>query len=268
MRRAYIVDYELYIPSTYVDYKALALETGLPDWVVKDKLGINRKPIERTLYVSDMAKLVAERLMSKYTNVKIDLVVYAGSDFKDKYVWDVAPDVIGYLGLSGAYGVDVSMQCVSSIVALDLLKPRLVVRDEDSYVLLVSATKQSMIVNYRDKASTFMYDFSDGAVAVLLSNVYGKYEILESSIVTDGRFSNVVYQRLGERFVDDANQSYLLQVNRSNEFNKNFEEISLKNFLHVIRDAIERSGFKVSDVDYFAILHMKRSFHEKKYLRN
>ncbi|WP_054848965.1 hypothetical protein [Vulcanisaeta sp. JCM 14467] len=136
-------------------------------------------------------------------------------------------------------------------------------RDEDSYVLLVSATKQSMIVNYRDKASTFMYDFSDGAVAVLLSNVYGKYEILESSIVTDGRFSNVVYQRLGERFVDDANQSYLLQVNRSNEFNKNFEEISLKNFLHVIRDAIERSGFKVSDVDYFAILHMKRSFHEK-----
>ncbi|WP_054848966.1 hypothetical protein [Vulcanisaeta sp. JCM 14467] len=123
MRRAYIVDYELYIPSTYVDYKALALETGLPDWVVKDKLGINRKPIERTLYVSDMAKLVAERLMSKYTNVKIDLVVYAGSDFKDKYVWDVAPDVIGYLGLSGAYGVDVSMQCVSSIVALDLLKP-------------------------------------------------------------------------------------------------------------------------------------------------
>ena len=263
MRRAYIVDYELYIPGTYVDYKALALETGLPDWVVKDKLGINRKPIERTLSVSDMAKLVAERLMSKYTNVKIDLVVYAGSDFKDKYVWDVAPDVIGYLGLSGAYGVDVSMQCVSSIVALDLLKPRLVVRDENSYVLLVSATKQSMIVNYRDKASTFMYDFSDGAVAVLLSNAYGKYEILESSIVTDGRFSNVVYQRLGERFVDDANQSYLLQVNRSNEFNRNFEEISLKNFLHVIRDAIERSGFKVSDVDYFAILHMKRSFHEK-----
>lgn len=35
--------------------------------------------------------------MSKYGNLKIDLVVYAGSDFKDKYVWDVAPDVIGHL---------------------------------------------------------------------------------------------------------------------------------------------------------------------------
>ncbi|WP_054843029.1 3-oxoacyl-ACP synthase [Vulcanisaeta distributa] len=264
MRKAYIVDYELYIPSTYVDYKQLALETGLPDWVVRDKLGINRKPIERTLSVSDMAKLVAKKLMSKYGNLKIDLVVYAGSDFKDKYVWDVAPDVIGHLGLSNAYGVDVSMQCVSSIVALDLLKPRLAIKDEDSYILLVSATKQSMIVNYKDKASTFMYDFSDGgAAAVLLSNVDGKYEILESSIITDGRFSNVVYQRLGERFINDYNQGYLLQVNRSEEFNKSFEEISLRNFLYVIKNALERSGLTINDVDYFAILHMKRSFHDR-----
>ncbi|BDR91708.1 3-oxoacyl-[acyl-carrier-protein] synthase III C-terminal domain-containing protein [Vulcanisaeta souniana] len=263
MRNAYIVDYELYIPSTYIDYRSLALETGLPEWVVRDKLGINRKPIERSLSVSDMAKLTAKKLMSKYSNIKIDLVAYAGSDFKDKYVWDVAPDVIGYLGLDSTYGVDISMQCVSSIVALDLLKPRLILRDEDSYALLVSATKQSMIVNYKDKASTFMYDFSDGAAAVLLSNVDGRYKILESSIITNGRFSNIVYQRLGERFINDNNQDYLLQVNRNEEFNKSFEEISLGNFLYVIRNAVEKSGFEISDVDYFAMLHMKRSFHER-----
>ncbi|WP_054856777.1 hypothetical protein [Vulcanisaeta sp. JCM 16159] len=62
MRKAYIVDYELYIPSTYVDYKQLSLETGLPDWVVRDKLGISRKPIEKSLSVSDMAKLVAKKI--------------------------------------------------------------------------------------------------------------------------------------------------------------------------------------------------------------
>ncbi|ADY00242.1 3-oxoacyl-(acyl carrier protein) synthase [Vulcanisaeta moutnovskia 768-28] len=264
MRNAYIVDYELYIPNTFIDYKTLAIETGLPDWVIKDKMGIVRKPIERSLSVSDMAKLVAKKLMSKY-NVKVDLVAYAGSDFKDKYVWDVAPDVINELGIEGAYGVDLSMQCVSSIVALDLLKSKLQTTGNDSHVLMVIATKQSMIVNYKDKASSFMYDFSDGAAAVLLSNVDGKYRILESSIITDGRFSNVVYQRLGERFysVNDANQDYLLQVNRTDEFNKIFESVSFNNFINVIKSAVERSGLALRDVDYLAILHMKRSFHEK-----
>ncbi len=264
MRNAYIVDYELYIPSTFIDYKTLAIETGIPDWVIKDKMGIVRKPVERSLSVSDMAKLAAKKLMGRY-NVKVDLVVYAGSDFKDKYVWDIAPDVIGELGIEGAYGVDVSMQCVSSIVALDLIKSKLQVMSNDSYTLMVIATKQSMIVNYKDKASSFMYDFSDGAAAILLSNVDGKYRILESSIITDGRFSNVVYQRLGERFysVNDKNQDYLLQVNRTEEFNKIFENISFNNFINVIKNAVERSGFTLKDIDYLAILHMKRSFHEK-----
>lgn len=265
MRSAYIVDYELYIPGTFIDYEELARITGLPDWVIKDKMGIVRKPVERILSVSDMAELATKKLLSNHNNVRIGIVAYAGSDFKDKYVWNVAPNVMGRLNIKNAYGFDVSMQCVSSIVALDLLKSKLQASNDDLYALIIASTKQSLIVNYKDRNSSFMYDFSDGAVAVLLSNVDGKYEILESSILTDGKFSNIVYQRLGERFYGNSvmEQDYLLEVNRTEEFSKGFEEMSLRNFIFVIKNALERSGLTIKDIDYLAILHMKRSFHDK-----
>ncbi len=153
------------------------------------------------------------------------------------------------------------MQCASSIVALDLLAAKLRTAAVGFHALMVAATKQSMIVDYSDKASSFMYDFSDGAAAVLLGNSGGKYEVLESSVLTDGRFSDVVYQGLGgERFMDSSGD-YMLRVNRTEEFSKVFEEVSLRNFAWVVRDALAKSGLSVDDVDYLALLHMKRSFH-------
>lgn len=177
-------------------------------------------------------------------------------------MWDIAPKVMGELGLGSAYGgVDISMQCASSIVALDLLAAKLRTAAVGFHALMVAATKQSMIVDYSDKASSFMYDFSDGAAAVLLGNSGGKYEVLESSVLTDGRFSDVVYQGLGgERFMDSSGD-YMLRVNRTEEFSKVFEEVSLRNFAWVVRDALAKSGLSVDDVDYLALLHMKRSFH-------
>jgi len=268
MRDAFIVDYELYIPETFMDYRELASLTGLPDWVVRDKLGIVRKPVERKLSVSEMAKLATSNLMQRHRGTKVNLVLYAASDFKDKYIWNVAPSVMSALAQQGfdlhdAYGADISMQCVSSIVALDLIKPKLAAAEGTENALMVMATKQSLIVNYKDESSRFMYDFSDGAAAVLLSNEGGKYKLLNGSIVTDGKYSDVVYQMLGERFYESPSGSYLLHVERSEEFNKEFESISLRNMVRVITEAVERSGFSTRDIAYLAILHVKRSFHKK-----
>jgi 3-oxoacyl-[acyl-carrier-protein] synthase-3 len=39
--------------------------------------------------------------------------------------------------------------------------------------------------------------------------------------------------------------------------------VSLPNFLSVADDALERSGYTRSDVDFVALVHMKRSFHDQ-----
>lgn len=40
------------------------------------------------------------------------------------------------------------------------------------------------------------------------------------------------------------------------------EEKSMKNFVTVIKRALEKSGYSKQDIDYVAMLHMKRSAHE------
>jgi 3-oxoacyl-[acyl-carrier-protein] synthase-3 len=41
------------------------------------------------------------------------------------------------------------------------------------------------------------------------------------------------------------------------------DPVSLPNFLTVIREAVERSGYSLSDIGFLVLTHMKRSFHRK-----
>ena len=40
------------------------------------------------------------------------------------------------------------------------------------------------------------------------------------------------------------------------------EQKSMQNFLKVIRTSLEKSGYSEEDIDYLAILHMKKSAHD------
>ncbi len=69
---------------------------------------------------------------------------------------------------------------------------------------------------------------------------------------------------LGEQYYDEkAPKSYLLHVQRSEDFDKNFESISFKNMIKVIRNSLEKSNLVINEVSYLALLHFKRSFHKK-----
>jgi 3-oxoacyl-[acyl-carrier-protein] synthase-3 len=37
------------------------------------------------------------------------------------------------------------------------------------------------------------------------------------------------------------------------------DKLSMQNFIRVVKEATERSGYTISDIDYLALLHMKRS---------
>src|SRR5690606_17068070 len=55
---------------------------------------------------------------------------------------------------------------------------------------------------------------------------------------------------------------YRLQVTDPAGMKARLEEKSLQTFLQVVRDAVERSGARLDQVDHLAMLHMKRSAHD------
>jgi 3-oxoacyl-[acyl-carrier-protein] synthase-3 len=265
MKKIYINDYSIYIPDSFESAGEIGLKSGLPENIVKDKLGINRKPVEKRLSTSEMAeqsliKLINGGIVNKE---KIKFLISAGSDYKDHYIWTMAPKLLSSIGIEGAYGFDLSSQCVGSLVALDMARSKVASMDGGTGLLSV-ATKQSHIVNYHDPGSSFMFDFSDGSLAIAMSQEMGKYEIMGSSFISDGSFTDIVFSGIGERHPGQPDSSYrFLRVDPGTEWKKRMGMVSEKNFMKVIYESLENSGISSSDISYLAFLHTKRSFFNK-----
>lgn len=248
---ARIVDMGFYIPRTSHTYGDIASLSGLPPEVVRDKLGVVRKPVEMELELEDMACRSSRPLLIDGRAERTGVVVYSGSDAKGKLVWTLAPKLGYMLGLKRYYGFDVSSQCVGGLVGLHV-SSKLV--GGSGYVLLSVATKQSWLVDYSDPSSTFMYDFSDGAMSALIAEDEGPYEVLSSSFLSDGWFGDVVYAG-GERSK--------LVVHEVEGWRDRMKSESKRNFVYVVEEALRQAGASTSKVGFLGLVHMKRSFHRE-----
>jgi len=272
MRRVYIKDYALYLPKRRQTYEQLARATGLPPQVVRDKQGVLAKPLERNLSTSALgiASLKALARRNRRETASAQFFIYAGSDFKDHYVWTIGTKIAWEALHRRMLAFDITSQCVGSLVGLDFAKAKLqTLGDQASSGIVTVSTKQSMIVNYRNRGTSFMFDSSDGAVSALLVNEEGgpgsRYEVLESSFISDGRFSEVIYAPFGERHRGrgESRWDYRAVFNENKAWRKDMQKVSGENFKKVVADSLQKSGYSLKDVSYFAILHMKRSFHRE-----
>ncbi len=265
MKKIYINDYALYVPDFFESAEEIAVRSGLPESVVKEKLGINRKPVEKTLSTSEMSGESLKRLLSRgnFSKEDVKFLISAGSDFKDHYVWTMAPKLLEDAGIKDTYGFDLSSQCVGGLVALDIAKSKLLSMSGGVGILSV-ATKQSSIVNYSDPSSSFMFDFSDGSLAIALSAKVGKYEILGSSFISDGSFTDAVFSEFGERHMGKTDCSArLLHVDSGSDWKERMGKVSENYFMKVINESLQNSGISRDDIGYLAFLHTKRSFFNK-----
>lgn len=115
--------------------------------------------------------------------------------------------------------------------------------------------------------SQWMDNFADAGFAAVVARDYPKNRILGSDFLSDGSLSLApveagggarrpvypAYEREGQVFAET-----LLP---ERYFRRRMEEVSLPNFLRVIRTSMERSGLTPSEVQLLIINHMKRSFH-------
>jgi 3-oxoacyl-[acyl-carrier-protein] synthase-3 len=88
---------------------------------------------------------------------------------------------------------------------------------------------------------------------------------LDAAIITDGSFSLDVLVPVGgtRAPLTAANVGdYRLRVGDPAGMKERLEHTSLATFLEVVRQAVARSGYQVSDIGYLAMLHVKRSAHD------
>lgn len=254
----------VWLPEGFEDSAFIAKETGVPEKVVREKMGIVRKcRASADMHPGEMAVRAAQKVLKDIDPLSVDMVIWTGSEYKDYIVWTAGIYVQRELGLKNAFAFDISARCGNKILGLQVAKSMMLSNPNLKRVLLCGGHRTGDLVNYKDPNARFLNNLSDGGSAMLLERGDNN-PLLESSIITDGDFTHDVIVPAGgtknpTRNHPDTSLTYL-QVPDMNGMRVRLEARSIQNFLKVIREASSQSMSR--PIDYLALLHMKKSAHD------
>jgi len=262
-----------YVPDEVRTGEEIAEISGIPEEVVVEKMGMREKRVcpPDADHVSDMCVAAGREALSDadLDADDLDLVVYHGSEYKDHVVWSAAADVAERLGANDAYAHESYALCAGAPIAIRHTAAQLRVGDVDR-ALLVTASREEDLVDYRDADASFMFNFGSGAAATVLeadpADDRTRAVVRESAATTDGSFSRDVVMPAGGSVKPPSSETvdagdHTLTVPDPEGMKERLADVSAPSFLAVADDALDDSGYARDDVDFLALTHMKRSFH-------
>ncbi len=271
----------VYYPDRIMTSKELAELSGIPEKVIREKFGIeSKRKAEPMDTVSEMCVKAARNSIDGIVEpAEIDLIIYHGSEFRDYYLYNCSAQIQHKLGATNAKSFEVHNLCSSGPLALQLAKSLMLVNPEIKNALLVVGTRESDLIDYQNERARFMFNFADGAAACLLQRGYAKNEILQTEMITDGSFAtDVAVYAIGNanypkaprieqdfrKFENTKAQGervsyYGLDVLDPVSMKERLDAVSLVNFVKVIRQAAEKSGYSAQQIGFLAPIFMKSS---------
>lgn len=265
-----IVSTGLYIPDNFMTGEEIALKTGIPVDIVENKMGIKRKPLPGPYDHTCQMGIIAARRAIEKANIDpktIDLVIYIGEEHKEYPLWTAAIKLQEEIGASHAWAFDVALRCGTTIMAIKVAKSLMLSDPSINTVLLAGGYRNVDFIDYTNPRTRFMNNLAAGGGAILLQKGYKKNIVLETSIMTDGSFSEDVVVTAGgtkQPITHEVLDQGLLRLDVLDPegMKRRLEQKSMDNFLRVIRDALYKSGYNEQDINYVAMLHMKKSAHD------
>ncbi len=262
----------IYLPEGRFTAPEIAAASGLPEWVVRDKLGVNSKPVPGADdQPTRMGVRAAQQALQQagVSAADVDVVISITEEYKEYPVWTAGIKLAHDLGAVNAYAYDLGQKCGTSVLALKQARDLLRADPHVNTVLIAGGYRNGDLIDYRDENVRFMYNLgAGGAAAVVQRNASGN-ELLEAALRTDGSFSLDVLVPVGgtvEPITAENASDFRLQVPDPAGMKERLEQKSLDNFVVVVNEAVERSGFTTSDISYLGMLHVKPSAH--RYLLN
>ena len=256
-----------YVPAGRLEAADIAAASGVPEWVVREKMGITQRVVPGPEdHPTAMGVWAGERALAQagVAAEDVDVVISITEEYKEYPVWTAGIKLAYDLGARNAYAYDIGQKCGTAVLAIKQARDLLVADESVNTVLVAGGYRNSDLIDMQDERVRFMYNLGAGGAAAVVQRGHG-HEVLGSSIVTDGSFSLDVLVPVGGTkapLTADNLADYRLQVTDPAGMKARLEEKSLQTFLQVVRDAVERSGASLDQVDHLAMLHMKRSAHD------
>ncbi|WP_159944519.1 MULTISPECIES: 3-oxoacyl-ACP synthase III family protein [unclassified Nocardiopsis] len=192
------------------------------------------------------AKLLAQNPVPRED---IGLVIYAGSSEWGTPFWSPAAKIALELGIHRAHCYELSNFCNAVTAALAVADAQ-VRAGTHRYALVVVADPLSRLVDYGTGYEE-LFNFADGAAAVLVSAEDARYEILASALRTDPVWVDYYYGEIHDGGV---------RVERT-EKREGLGEAFTENFTELTRSVLAEAGTTADEVAYFLVTHGNQDLH-------
>jgi 3-oxoacyl-[acyl-carrier-protein] synthase-3 len=260
-----------YFPGQIETAADLVERTGIPEEVLRNKMGIRQRHVAGPAdSVTFMASCAAQNALANanVTPEQIRVVISHGSEYKDHLVWNAAAKIQQSIGATNAYAFEVYALCAGAPIAMQTARGLMLADPQIEYALLAAASRENDLVNLRNQRVRFMYNFGSGGSAAVLQRNATRNLIVGVSAFTDSTLSEAVVMSQDSEAIGNATESRgdlrgKLDVTQPDYMAERLNATSLANFVRVIQESVEQAGQKRSDICFLGLTHMKQSFHHE-----
>ncbi|MGD8626271.1 MAG: 3-oxoacyl-ACP synthase [Anaerolineae bacterium] len=253
-----IVSVGMYLPEPVLTAKEIAAESGLPEWVVRDKLGIEQKHMAGPDdHPNEMAIKAALDCLSK-TDIdpkEIDVVLCTTEEWREYLLWTSGIHLAHEIGATNAWGIDIHTRCATTVAALKMAKDMMRSDPEIDTILIGGGYRIGDFINLENRRTTFLFNIGAGAGAMLLRRNWPRNHVLGSHLITDGSMSkHVIVPASGTvQFPTDeavAEGLFYFDLVEPEAMKSRLNAVSMDNWMLCIDEALRKSGEEVRGRPY------------------
>ncbi len=271
-----IVSVGAYSPPATISAAEIAELSGLPEWVIRDKMGIEQKHVGGPDdHPNEMGIKAALDCLAQagIQPEEIDVVLCTTEEWKEYLLWTAGIHLAHEIGATQAWAMDLHMRCATTVGAMKLAKDMMIADPDVNTVLIAGGYKVSDLINFKNRRTSFMYNIGAGAGAMLLRKNWPRNEVLGAHMIVDGSMSkHVIVPASGTvEFPTDeavANDRFFFDLVEPDAMKGRLNAVSMDNWMLCVDEALRKSGARPdgrplsrADIDFLNILLIKPSGH-------
>ncbi len=273
-----IVSVGTYSPKEYLTAEEIAERADLPEWVVRDKLGINKKYVgSPDEHPNEMGVKAALDCLAQ-TDIQpdeIDVVLCTTEEWKEYLLWTAGINLAYEIGARRAWAMDLHMRCATTVGAMKMAKDMMFADPEINTVLIAGGYRIADVINFKNPRTSFLFNIGAGGGAMLLRRGWPRNQVLGAHLICDGSMSNhVVVPASGTKmFPTDENIAkdlFYFDLVEPEAMKNRLNEVSIDNWVRCVDEALRKSGRKADgtpytreDLGFFNMVLIKPSGHRE-----
>lgn len=265
-----------YLPPDRMTAADIAEASGLPEWVVRDKLGIESKAVAPPdIHPNQMGVWAAQDCLER-TGVdpkEIDVILCTTEEWKEYALWTAGIDLAYEIGATNAWGMDMHMRCATTVAAMKLARSIMAEDDDVDTILIGGGYRIADFIDLTNRNTSFLFNIGAGAAAMILKRDHDRNHVLGTHLMADGSMSRHVLVPASGTVEHPTREAitggrFAFDLLEPEAMKSRLNAVSIDNWMRCVDEALRKSGpgpdgrsLTRSDVDFFNMVLVKPSAH-------